>query len=96
MVDDDMDVGDDVKRNMILFVCFVCVCVFLYVVFVIGASYSCVSGGGSLQKNVNGMKCIDLDSVDLCRDYTGKVIEKPEPRFNATFNMSPFYDSIGD
>lgn len=89
-------VSDDVKRNLILFFGFVCICVFLYFVFVMGASYSCVSGGGSLQKNVNGMKCIDIECVDLCRDYTGKIIEKPKNRFNATFNMSLFYDIVGE
>ncbi len=79
---------DDDKRKVILVIGCVCILIFLYSLFVGGAGYGCSSGGGVLLKDISGVRCVDLDSVDLCRDYTGRVITKPDNLFNASFNMS--------
>ena len=50
----------------------------------------CVSGGGVLAKNSEGMRCLDINHTDLCRDYNGKIIEKPESVFNVEFNNTDY------
>lgn len=81
---------DDVKRKLILFFGVICVGVVFYIIFVAGASYSCSSGGGILAKDMDGMRCLDLEHTDLCRDYNGKIIKKPESVFRVDFNNSDY------
>jgi hypothetical protein len=78
---------DDIKRKLILFSGFVCIGVVLYLVFVGGASYGCSSGNGTLLDSSSGMRCLDLSSVDVCRDHTGRVIKSVD-KFNFTVNVS--------
>ena len=89
----DVDGKDEkVKRIVFLIIGVVAICVFLYSVFFVGAGFGCASGGGVLTKGVDGVRCIDINTTDLCRDYNGRVIEKPVGGFN--FNVSYYNSSI--
>lgn len=87
---------DNVKRNLILAVGIGAICIFLYFVFITGAGYGCSSGGGVLAKGSDGMRCLDLEHTDVCRDYNGKIIKKPESKFKLNFNMTDYSNLSGD
>lgn len=83
-----MEWNDDMKKvakRFLIVVVFFC---FMYAFFIVSANYGCLSGNGTLLKSDEGMRCVDLSGVDLCRDYNGNIIEKPKSPFVAEIDNS--------
>lgn len=67
---------------------FIFICFIIYLIFILGSNYVCNKSGGILVNNNEGIRCIDIDNLDLCINDDSKL-DKQKPRFNFNYTIIP-------